>query len=81
MMKKTFFMLIGISLFCSAYATGITQIAANDKGYGIYHDTGKDEHNPDKTLNYNTSNSDGIGNAGNTTGIGADHTNGNGPSN
>lgn len=81
-MKKTFIMLFGMSLFCSAYATDINpQIAYNEKGYGVYYDTGKDEFNPDKSLDYTTSNSDGIGSAGNTTGIGADHSNGNGPSN
>lgn len=99
---KTLFMLIGISLISSVYATDNINTKNVNPGMDVNPSTNPNpgtctnpststnpgistnpdaNTNPDPTATPRTNNNDGLGNAGNTTGIGTDHGGGNGPAN
>lgn len=96
-MKRIVLLLIGISVFYFVPATsaqvGDVETTNNETHSGTHLNPANTNSgttntnpniintNPDTTINTNTSNQDGLGSAGNTTGIGTDHSGGNGPSN
>lgn len=84
-MKNIFFLSVGLCLLYSvnAFSSDLpTGEVSNENGTnpGVVINPGT-VTNSDKVIHDSTSSEDGMGNAGNTKGIGTDHGGGNGPTN